>query len=67
MSALTQAFDIAVDGASGRAVLVPGLSVLCGLLFVSAMRTSRAPVWRRSTWLQLGAADGDGARSSSAK
>ena len=54
MSALTQLLDIAVDSASGRAVLVPGLGVLCGLLIVAAIRTSCGPVWRRSTWLDVG-------------
>jgi hypothetical protein len=55
MGALTQVFDIVIDTSSGRAVLVPGLIVLCGLLLLAAGGASGAPVWRRSAWLAVDA------------
>lgn len=53
LSASTQVFDIVIDASSGRAALVPGLSVLCALLVLAAGGVAGAPLWRRSAWLGI--------------
>jgi hypothetical protein len=50
LAGLIQALDVAVDAATGRWVLVPGLTVLTALFFVAARRLAGQPLWRPGTW-----------------
>ena len=50
LTAFVQLLDIAIDAATGRLLLLPGLVVLTAALFAAAAKLSPQPLWRAATW-----------------